>query len=179
MKRLLLSVLILFALSCNQKEEVNISRYFDLENYFEKESNRLSAGNYILNKKLITGKINEEVIMDSVNWTDILEPFKSCDINKSSWKNSYSIDSSLHGDTLIVKYLAADVNLAIQQVKIGVVANEVTSIEIFKVKRSFYYNSEETFLYQTNGFVISSSRKVRFSDESRYQISGSFIKHKS
>lgn len=179
MIRYLLSAFILLTVSCNQKDEVKISRYFDLQQYFQKEALRLSDGNYILNKKLITGLIKEDVLMDSVNWTEILKPFESCDINKSSWKNSYSIDSTFHGDTLIVNYLAIDRNLEVHQIKIGVLTAAVNSIEIIKKKKSFYYTSEETFLYHIDGFIISSSRKVRFSDESNYQITGKFINRTS
>lgn len=162
--------------SCNKSETVSIHKYFDLKKYFEAEASRLQSGNMQLEKVLIKGNQSENIHQDSVNWNKTLAPFISCDINKPSWSNSYSVDSIRSDSSLTVIYKGIEENLPVRTIEIIWKNEIITSIKIYKEKNSFYYTSSETYDYNSSGFNMTGKQKVRLMDEVSYEIKGMFIK---
>ena len=167
-------MLLLF--SCNKNEKVKINKYFDLENYFKQEAQRLQRGGFKLEKKLVEGPYSETVLIDSADWKKMLSPFMSCDINKPAWINSYASDSIVSGDSSRVIYTAKEKGLQIRRVEIFFIDKTPFEIKIERTRENFYYTSKEIYNYHPDAFVINSKQKVRLMSEERYQITGRFVR---
>jgi hypothetical protein len=174
MKKYLL-LLTLFISSCNKNETLKIDKYFDLKKYFTAEADRLQKQELRLKKDLLKGGNSETVIIDSVNWTKTLASFTSCDINKPSWINSYTIDSIRSDNTLLLMYRAKEQTLIIQKLEIVLTNDKVSSINIDKSRTNFYYTSTENYQYTPLGFTMKGKQKVLLMDEVNYIIQGKFI----
>ncbi|MEP7263090.1 MAG: hypothetical protein ABI772_01255 [Bacteroidota bacterium] len=175
MRNYFLFVLILIC-SCNKNEPVSIHKYFDLKKYFETEASRLQSENMQLEKVLIKGVQSENVHDDSVNWSKTLAPFISCDINKPSWNNSYSVDSIRSDSSLVLIYKSLEENLPVRTIEVAWKNDLVTSVKIQKERNTYYYTSSETYEYHPAGFEMKGKQKVRMMDEVNYEITGTFIK---
>ncbi len=154
---------------------MKIDKYFDLKKYFTTEANHLQKQKVHLIKTLVKGKDSETITIDSVNWTNALASFSSCDINKPSWTNSYTIDSIQSDNTLLLVYRAKEKTLIVQKMEIVFTDDKVTSINIDKNRANFYYTSKEKYQYTPFGFTMKGSQKVLLMEEVNYEIQGKFI----
>ena len=81
MDKLTLFLLILFLGACTSKQHAPIaegrkaSSFFDLEIYFQQEAVRLNAQSYHLKKQLKIDSVQEEQILETVNFEEELAAF--------------------------------------------------------------------------------------------------------
>ena len=175
---LVLLVLGLFFCSCqNSKLEKVTTPYFDFKSYFEKQAAELSAKNLRIKKTVIKDNVVAEKIFDHPDWKTELNPFVECDINKPSWKNSYTIDSSGNNETYCIKYLARDSSLEIKSINFCFERDSISFIRIEKRTDDMYYNNSTTLNYfPMKAYSIINSQKITFNKGSEVEVKGLFLK---
>lgn len=164
--------------SCeNNKPDKSIeSPYFDLKLYFEKQASELSKNNFRLKKFVLIDNATEEKVVDHPGWKEELKPFSECDINRPSWKNSYSIDSSGDAETLCVKYEAKDSTLKIRSINFCFEHDSVTFIRIEKRTDNMYYDHITTLNYfPMKAYSIQNSQKITFTKGTMVEVKALFL----
>jgi len=172
-----LPALIFFG-SCesNEANQTNKPLYIDLKSYFNKQASELNANNFRLKKFVLKDKESEDKIFDHPNWTEELKPFSECDINKPSWKNSYSIDSTGDSQTLCIKYQAKDSTLKIKSINFCLEHDSITFIRIEKRTDNMYYGYTTTLNYfPMKAYSIQNAQKISFSKEAMVEIKALFL----
>lgn len=146
-------------------------KYFDLKGYFSNEIARLSKLKKPVLKSINFNGKDEVKRLFINNWENELDFFSSSDINKPSWKDSYTIDTS---ENLLI-YRAKDVNLKLQEMIVKQVKNKVKWIMIYNTTKNLLYESSEKLSYFPDSlYLIQKSQKVRILKKNYYTIKGSF-----
>ncbi len=164
---------ILIIYSCGSEPTTNSKelKYFDVKGYFSKEIARLSKLNKPVLKSINFNGKNEVKRLFINNWENEFDFFSSSDINKPSWKDSYTIEAS---ENLLI-YRAKDVNLKLQEMIVKQVNNKVKWIMIYNNTKNMLYESSEKLSYFPDSlYLIQKSQKVRLLKKNYYIIKGSF-----
>jgi len=123
----------------------------------------------MLKKISYNSKVEEKQFpSDSLNFKEELKAFIDSDINRSSWLDKYSVDSTLNtnGELAELNYRTTNEKLKTKSVNIKFANQQVDQIEIQNQTGSFFSSSEQHLVYQTNkGYTIDSQQKIiLFSD---------------
>ncbi len=171
-------IFVLFFYSCkNTKTEKTAVVYFDLKTYFENQAAELGANKFRIKKIVLKDDTAAEKTIDHPDWKIELNPFSECDINKPSWKNSYTIDSSGDPGMYCVKYLAKDSALKIKSINFCVEQDSLTFIRIEKRTDNMYYNNITTLNYfPMKAYSIQNSQKITFTKGSEVEVKALFLK---
>lgn len=165
--------LIVLIYSCGPEPTTNSKelKYFDVKGYFSKEIARLSKLNKPVLKSINFNGKDEVKRVFIKNWESELNFFVASDINKPSWKDSYTIESS---ENLLI-YRAKDVNLKLQEMIVKQANNKVKWIMIYNNTKNMLYESSEKLSYFPDSlYLIQKSQKVRLLKKNIYSIKGSF-----
>ncbi|MEP7168243.1 MAG: hypothetical protein ABI855_02625 [Bacteroidota bacterium] len=165
--------------SCeNSKPDKTTSiTYFDLKSYFEKQASELSKNNFRVKKFVLKDTASEEKVFEHPDWKEELKPFSECDINKPSWKNSYSIDSSSDAGTLCIKYMAKDSTLKIKNINFCFEHDSLTFIRIEKWTDNMYYDHFITLNYfPMKAYTIQSSQKITYTKSVTVEVKALFLR---
>lgn len=148
------------------------NRYFSLDRYFKSEMERLSSGQPVVEKTVEKNGTRERRSLTNLDWALELKVFRSSDINKPAWHNSYSIDSSEAG----VVYRAEEPDLRVRfiQVSFGP-EGAVTGILIRRSESNYLYSSGELLKYYPDSlYFIERRQEVRVLGPDEFQVSGRF-----
>jgi hypothetical protein len=149
----------------------NAPKYFDINGYFAGEAARLTKLNKPVLKTVIDNKNVETKQVFIKDWNTELDFFKSADINKPAWKNSYGLDSS--GGFLI--YKAKDQGLKTQELIIKKQDGKIKWILIFNHTKNLLYQTREKLTYYPDSlYLIQKKQYVRVLGINNYTIKGIF-----
>lgn len=164
--------------SCENNTSKNeTAAYFDLKSYFEKQVAELSTNNFKLKKIISKDESTEEKLIDHPDWKEELKPFSECDINKPSWKNSFTIDSTGDKEMLCIKYQAKDSSLKIKSINYCFEHDSLTFIRIEKRTDNMYYNNTTTLNYfPMKAYSIQNSQKINFTKKTIVEVKSLFIR---
>lgn len=175
MDKLTLFLLILFLGACTSKQHAPIaegrkaSSFFDLEIYFQQEAARLHAQSYRLKKRLKIDNIQEEQILETVNFEEELAVFSRLNINQPTWLDKYTVDSIFGGTQQLeaIEYFAIDTMMKTRKIIIQYDSlSEVKEITIRNKSYSFIMNSREWLNYYPNkGYSIETKQDILFFDD--------------
>jgi hypothetical protein len=170
-----LGVVLLLVITISCKPNVGNSgtapKYFDIKGYFESEAARLTKLNKPVLKTIVYNKNTETKDMMITDWKRELDFFQSADINKPSWKDSYSVDST--GD--IVIYKAKDPSLKMWQMIIKKEGPRIKWILIYNSTKNLLYQTREKLTYFPDSlYMIDKKQSVRVLGTSVYRIKGVF-----
>ncbi|WP_423146301.1 hypothetical protein [Rubrolithibacter danxiaensis] len=171
MKLLLTAVLFVMAISaCNKQDKTAPKYYFDLKSFFDKEAENLNRISPLVLKKVQKNQQSEEKKIKISNWKNELELFKTSDLNKPAWKNSYTVQKQ---ESKLI-YLAKDPELRTRKVQIeftekGSVKNITINNE---VNNSLYSSKEELIYYPDSLYRIVKEQTVRVLGDNFYRIQG-------
>ncbi len=163
-KWLLLSILLSACLQQDKRQEFfQEKKFFDLNNYFEKEAERLQQSNIPWLKIAQLNEKKETLNVSNINWKKELEIFSRCDLNKPAWKEKYQIDSTFKNNNLSkISYLSTDDRLLIKKINITFsTLNKPDSIQIRKETHNFLMSMEQDLHYDPNtGYKIEQREKM-------------------
>ena len=154
-----------------QKNELT---YFDIKDYFEKESARLSKTSTFITKTVSVNDSSEAKRTQINNWAKELEIFKDADINKNAWKGLFKI--SKLGDKQ--QYTTDNEKIPVKQLTIfyrkgNTQAPEVSGLQIIVKNSNLLYNSNDTLLYYPDSlYQVKKTQNILFLSSKRYQING-------
>jgi len=173
----LLCIFYLFSItSCadtSKEAEVQEFSYFDIKGYFEKEVAKLSVENPLVYKEVYKNRQKEAKEVAINDWQKELSLFIESDINKPSWKNSYSFERS--DDTVI--YRALEDELRTRKIEIIKIGEKVLSIYIENsASNELYKSNEQLFYFPDSLYRIIKKQQVRILGENQYEIVGKLKK---
>jgi hypothetical protein len=159
-----------FLAACNNKDsEVKVNYYFDLESFFENEAKKLKSQNPRIHKEVRQNNETEARTLKISNWETELDLFKSSDINKPAWKNSYRIVKT-KGKTA---YISVDKSLKTQLVEIYYKSTLVSRISINNLTSNILYKSAENLTYYPDSlYLIKKTQKVILLGANAYTVKG-------
>lgn len=181
-KRILYPVLIVFTIatafaSCSNKlsnsaTSPSSTTYFDLSGYMDQEIARLSGSPILIDKFVAINGETEQKKVAIKNWSNELAAFKEADINKPSWVESYSVDSTAKQ----IIYTSTDPSLKTK--KITILFNEngdIQSLEIENQIENWIYNAQEKLFYAPDSlYEIVKDQHIRIVGHNTYSIKGRF-----
>jgi hypothetical protein len=147
-------------------------RYFDLKDFFGKDSARLTQLNKTVLKTVMHNNAYQTKRVHINNWGTEFSLFKSSDINKPAWRNSYSITA----DSNFTIYRATDPELKTREIMIKKSGGKVKYIMIINHvgggKFSLYETREKLTYYPDSLYLVEKWQSVRVLGINRYMIKG-------
>jgi hypothetical protein len=176
MKKILFLLVMVVAGCTSPSTNNNSLAYFSIESYFNEQIKILSSDKAGLEKEIIKDGKNEKRTFLNVNWKKELKPFIEADINKPSWKRSYSIDSNSTGNEVRILYSALEPKLNVRSIEIYKTDNILSRIKIITEKQNAYYHALQSMEYiPSKEYIISGGQKVILADTTSYLIHSVFI----
>ena len=163
--------LILSVLACKESpkgQDLKVDKkFYDLKNFFESESKRLTEGGVRIEKTIkVNGKM-ETKILEKPNFQEELAVFLACDVNRPAWRDKYK-------ETILSHHTnkeAIDENLKIKSINIG---REHYSIRV--EDKSLLTEYKQSLEYQVNGgWNIKNEQKFLSSTAETIEISVRFL----
>jgi len=172
----LVCIFLLTSCSRQQSPEITSGEYFSLRKFFESESAKLQSSGTGIKKIITRDGTSQELIMDSVAWTNELKLFIESDLNKKSWTGLYHVDSTLSDSALVIRYSANDSMLQVKHVEILFVRGDVYEIRIESRLKNFYYQSAMLLHYLPGkSYRINGEQVLRFASMQTYLVEGIFL----
>jgi len=169
----LLCCLLLFASSCNLKEQdkSNATAYFDLAAYFKKEAARLTKLDLTFNKSVLVNGTKEEKKVKISNWKKEFDTFSSSDINKASWRGSFKLNKT-EGEEI---YTSANDKIPVKKLQISYQNDKIKAIRIYIANSNDLYTSKDTLTYYPDSlYQINKTQQIKLMDQKKYIITGRF-----
>jgi hypothetical protein len=153
------------------KESRTGLKYFDLKGYFERDSARLTKLNQPVLKSVKHNNVSETKRVHISNWGTELSLFKASDINRTAWKNSYSVLA----DSNLLIYKALEPELTTREILIKLAAGKVKYIMIINDTKNLLFKTQEKLTYFPDSmYLIQKAQTVRFLGVNKYDIKGLF-----
>ena len=161
------------ACSYDNKEKEN-PIYFELESYFKNEAVRLTKNNQLIDKTvMINGKAEQKKIKIN-NWEQEFSSFIDADINKASWRGSFTLSKA---DTLET-YTSESKKIPVKKVEIFLKDKKVVGIKIFIANKNDLYTSSDSLVYFPDSlYEIKKTQKIKLMDGKQYIVRGKFLKN--
>lgn len=173
MKKQLSFCVILLCLACNVKEEKKVEdkMYFDLDGYFKKEATRLTKTNPTVFKTVVVNGKTEEKNLKLQNWKQEFSSFIDADINKASWRGSFTVSKT---DSLIT-YISENKKIPISKVEVRFLHQSIASVKIFINNKNYLYTSSDSLIYYPDSlYRIKKTQNIKLIDAKNYQVTGKF-----
>ncbi|WP_461790074.1 hypothetical protein [Pedobacter sp.] len=175
MKKTTLAAFALLLFSCGQSSEepknVDRSSYFDISGYFGKEASRLKKANPTVSKQVIVKGEKEVKNIKITDWDTELASYVNADINKTSWRNQFSISKN---DSLTI-YTTNNPKIPVKKVEVHSLGNKVVGIKIFKLSENALYDAVDTLIYFADSiYIIKNEQQIKLLGKKRYEITATF-----
>ncbi len=179
---IILGMAFVFLGSCSSNTEVvpDGKKFFDADDYFKKEIERLTANKDSVSKLLsIDGKI--DVIISMVDFEKELDAFVKSNINKSDLYDKYEVDSTYEKGLLRQEnYAAMDSTLWTRSFKVGYDSlGKVSQIDIKNIRENPILKSVQSLSYKPDTlYGIVGYTKTLLNDEGKTRIEVNLINRK-
>lgn len=171
-------LLVLIGVACQQEAQLPMdnTQFFDLKAFFEKEQKQLTSINRIIKKATVDGKVEEKTV-NSINFEEELALFVDSDINKISWLDKYTVDSTFTNQVLSsISYQAKDEKLKTNLLAIQFEQDKVSHIKIIRKTSSIAAQLEQELTYTPlKGYTINSRQKTSLTDPHVLALDVQFI----
>ncbi len=179
MKRLFILLFPLLFFSCQeQQQEVFEKPYFDVKGFIEGEIERLQKEQPTIEKVITTDGVTEKQVITDIDWEDELSSFLELDINKPSWRNSYTADTSKTDNTFKITYTTEleDHPVYMLEVTLDRKTGECIGIWGGHSAENFVYESTQSLNY-TKGeeYSITGMLSFEFIFNTSYQVYVGFL----
>ncbi|GAA4337244.1 hypothetical protein GCM10023149_46600 [Mucilaginibacter gynuensis] len=152
------------------KETGSEKRFFDVSAYFKNEAVRLTKLNPAVTKSASHNNDTQTQKVHIKNWTAELDLFTISDINKPSWRDSYTIANS--GDSLII-YKAKLPELKTKEILVRKHSGKVDLVMIYNHTDNLLYQSSEKLTYFPDSlYLIEKRQSVKLLGTNKYKIEG-------
>ena len=163
---LLIFCLLLACQTPEQKQMSESNSFFDLEDYFKKESEKWRQLRGFKKSTQING-VKESQTFDTLDFSKELDMFANADINRIAWFDQYQVDS-IHaedGTLSSITYQALKPNLQTQKVLIAFTAEQPSFIAINRLMENALMNASMLLEYHPGkSYRIQSNQKLRISE---------------
>lgn len=180
--RLLPFLLLCFLAACTSSATPNHTptnpRFFDLKGFFEQEIAYLDAQSIKVQKTIRQNGKEEQQKVNIGDWKQELGFFVESDLNKPSWRDQYSIDSTYTEDRkkLLLHYESQDKKLTIKALDVEIVSDTVQSIMIIKNINNQVYTSQQYLNYfPKKYYTINQSQNIVLLSEDDYSIEARYL----
>jgi len=175
-QHLYILIFLVSTLSCTQQKQqgqLNQKPYFDLSRYFQQQAQYLANKKQTVKKTVSKNDLSEKKTLQLTSWTNELELFRSSDINKADWLNSYTVDSTVQ----LITYHSKDPKLRTK--RIAVYKNPEGTIQRISILNSdknwLYQSVEQLDYFPDSHYKISKKQTIRIMGENTYTIEGKFL----
>jgi hypothetical protein len=164
-------ILILSACSTNEQSKPQMGAYFNVKGYFEKEAARLNRLNLQIDKSVEVNGIGERKRVRIKDFKNELSTFIGSDINKSSWRGSFSVKKEAN----IERYTTKNEKIPIKRLEIYTLNQKIKWIQIIALTDNILYHSADTLTYYPDSlYEIKKTQKIKLLNEKKYSIKGKF-----
>jgi hypothetical protein len=171
-------IMLLFA--CGSQEENDVQVYWNSKLFFEQDTVALQS--FGLKKELMFNDNSQTVVLKNVIWTKELEPFLTLDLQKTSYKGRFTIDTLPANDSIyIVTYKAIESKLDLHKVEItmNAITQKVNKINAEYKEENSLYSATKTLTYIVgNGYNIKGMQQVKLGNQINYEVNGTFEKNR-
>lgn len=168
----------LFLLSCGeQKQEGDLGNYFDLQGFFESQIAYLEQGNYGLEKSLSNSDGNENVVLQSPDWSAELQLFLNYDLAHPGQQGNFLVDTVESPIGRSINYTGVNPDVALKKVSILFQGAELMAIEMVDSVSTSMYNSSRKLFYMAAvpSYGIEVNQDSRLFENSVYRIEGKAV----
>ena len=164
-------ILILSACTANEQNKTQTGGYFDLKGYFEKEAIRLNTLSLQIDKSVEVNGNGEQKRVKIKDFKNELGTFITSDINKSSWRGSFSVKKETNTES----YTTVNAKIPVKKVEIHYLNQKIKWIQIIAITDNILYHSSDTLTYYPDSlYEIKKTQKIKLLKEKKYVISGRF-----
>jgi hypothetical protein len=151
--------------------------FFNLKNFFEAEIARLDQGKIAGIKKVQFNQEKDETKSQILNYAKELEVFVNSDINKLSWRDKYSGDTSLvNGQIQKIVYKALDEHLKTREVVILFEGAKVSDIRIKNRLKSIIADARQNLRYRPQeGYEIRGTQNMSAAGDASVGVEVVFV----
>lgn len=160
------SLLLLFAACSADRTSAetadDLTPFFKLESYFDKEIARLDSLQPVLQKTVTLDDKAEEQRFVETDFEDELRIFRRSDINRPAWSDKYQIDSlRANGQLQSVRYTALDSSLNTRFLRVDYQQDTIVEIRVKNRTHSAIADTEQHLRYQPGkSYQIESKQKT-------------------
>ncbi|MFK7797886.1 MAG: hypothetical protein AB8E82_10570 [Aureispira sp.] len=180
--RLLLFLFLCFVAACTSNSAPSNTatalRFFDIKGFFEQEIAYLDAQSIKVQKTIQQNGEEERQEVSIGDWRQELSFFIESDLNKPSWRDQYSIDSSYTEDNkkLLLHYESQDKKLTIKALDVEIVSDTVQSIMIIKNINNQVYTSQQYLNYfPKKYYTINQTQNIVLLSKDDYNIEARYL----
>ncbi len=179
MRIIILCVFTLFISCQSQQSEsvVGLRSFFDLEEYFSEEIDRLSEVAKLEKTVTYDGKEEQKVITD-FNLKEELSLFSESNINNPNWADKYQVDTIYTSGKSIGKivHTSLEDKLSVKKISIEFLSGEVSKIEIEKESDTAIADSYQALTYTPGkGYFIKNKQAITFSAEHELSVRVNYL----
>jgi len=179
--RLLVFCICCSCLACSNSatdtsEKQSTTRFFDLSQYFQEQVQILANEENIQKKASINGKTESQTIANP-SFQQELQLFMDSDINRTSWLDKYSVDSTLNaaGNLTKVTYTALEEKLRTRKVAIAFTEDVITKVDILNATDNVIAQTKQELSYTPRqGYSIKSYQDILFAEPRKIEVEVSF-----
>lgn len=153
--------------------------FFDLSDYFEAESQRLTQAGLRIKKQITTGGETEEKIVQTLDFEKELSVFSKSNINKVALLDKYRVDSTLTPSNELAQlvYIAQDKKLKTKKLLLDFENGVVKNVQIQNASGSALAEFEQELSYQPDkGYTIASRQDILFFEDKTMKVEATFLK---
>ena len=175
MNRISIVLISLFCVSCTPQaqKKSNGNTYFDVAQYFGSEVARLAKSNPTIQKEVTVAGEKEQKTLQISDWKTELAMFSNSAINKESWREEFTIDSTKNTTT----YTTANSKIPIKQIEVIRSDDKINGIIIYRLNENNLYRSTDTLrYYPDSNYSIKSYQKIKMLEAKEYYVIGTFLK---
>ncbi len=180
-QRLIWGLLLIALWGCSNGDSANADsetdRFFDVEGYFAGEVDRLQSEQPNIQKQVSLNGEEESVQPDTLNFEKELSVFLNSDINKVSWIESYTADTTRHDDGSIATttYEAQEEKLRTRLVEVSYEAEAPQRIRIINRTENAVLDARQELIYEPAiGFEIQQEQQIRFMKPNQISVAVRF-----
>lgn len=170
--------ILIFLSGCQDtgQKHKNEVTYFDLKDYIEKESIRLSGLAPLITKTVAINGAAETRKVSIADWDKELESFKDADINKAAWKGMFNITRSAS----IWKYTTDNEKIPVKELTIFFKKgsnneDEVSGLQVIVKNVNILYDSTDTLSYYPDSiYQVKKEQNILLLSKKNYQVTGNF-----
>jgi len=157
--RIIISLLLVLT-ACNSRVESSKKPFFDIESFINNEINSLTQSQIKLRKHYIFNGIEQDTILEDINWEKELEAFR-ININKPAWINEAIIDSN----SVLFAPFAIEYQFNNDKIPFGNIV-VVFKDSSYKIPKSILIN------YRTTNFLYTAGKELEYDSDNGYKIVG-------
>jgi len=152
--------------------------FFDLATFIQQEIETLQIEVTTLEKTATINGQKETKQIVTFDLAQELSPFINADINKTTWKDQYQVDSIWQAEQLSsIHYKALNENLKTQELQVSFEQGKVTAIEVQKGIDNMAVQAHQVLTYYPKkGYTINNEQSLVLATPQQVEVKVEFIR---